>query len=142
MPKRYRSGGGFSRNVRRRYRNSGSSRKFKYVRARRGRVARVGAFVTEKSYTVPGTIILPAGSSAAYASKTFTLSDMPGYADYKNIFDSYRIVSATLYARLIQVPEATNEPNVTPAVASASNYYVDFYCTVDHNDATIPSSIS
>lgn len=72
-------------------------------------------------------------------SYQFTLSDLPGYTDFVNLFDSYMITKIKLELTLpyTQAPvwDATTGP-----VAGQNRGVAEMVLVEDHDDATVPTS--
>ena len=68
------------------------------------------------------------------------MSDLDDYTSYTSLFDQYKIKETTIQFQLLTNPDAPLIENTT--TANQNTVYPDFYCTVDHDDNNVPSSIS
>lgn len=89
------------------------------------------------SYTreIPlNNLTIGTGSNWMAFASAFTVSQLPNLTEFNSLFDCYRIRCIIAKWRLVQPPEAQNTP-------ATSQFYPDIYVTVDHDDATVPTSV-
>lgn len=78
--------------------------------------------------------LIPLGDNKVFFAQSYAISAIPNYAEFTALFDQYRIRRVIVKFRLIQPPEASNTP-------ATSQFYPDIGVTVDHDDATTPTSV-
>ena len=83
---------------------------------------------------------LTAGNAIGFYSTNFKLSDLDDYTSYTSLFDQYKIKNIVIQFRLLTNPDAPLIENTT--TANQNTVFPDFYCTVDHDNDNVPSSIS
>lgn len=80
-------------------------------------------------------LTIPIGANFNGYAYAFTLDGwLPNYTEFTNLFDQYRLRSVLFKMRLVSPPEANNTPITL-------QYYPDVIITVDHDDATAPSTV-
>lgn len=129
----YKKRGGFK--GKRRMSRRPAKRSFK--RKRMVRSAPISINRAPISYTreIPlNNLTITTGTNKVFFGYTFTADQLPNISDFQGLFDQYRIRSIVMKFRLVQPPEAQN-------TTAASQFYPDIYCTVDHDDATTPTTI-
>lgn len=103
------------------------------------RKATVPRSVRQKTYALKRSyklgVLASAGSTAQYqyGSMSFTLNSLPGYTEFTNLFDQYRIKKVLVQA----FPFMTQESDTT--TTPARNI---FHWCVDHTDVTSPAAES
>lgn len=120
--------------TRRRPRQVNTMRRYLKRRRRFGRIANLRRdpirVVKEQSL---GNLNIPVGVNGAYWAFAPTLGDITNSSEFTVLFDQYRLRSVIVKFRLISPPEANNTPSIL-------QYYPDIAVTVDHDDATAPTS--
>lgn len=89
------------------------------------------------SYTreIPlNNLIIASGGNKVFFAYNFAADQLPNISDFQGLFDQYRIRAVTMKFRMVQPPEAQNTP-------ATSQFYPDIYVTVDHDDATTPTTV-
>jgi hypothetical protein len=97
-------------------------------------------YVCIKRLSGPGTITSSASADVANGSK-MTLSDMPGYAEFTALFDSYRLRSWKVRFQLKMLPVTSSFWNGSAIVDSFPNIN-PIYMAYDPDDAATPTMTS
>jgi len=86
-------------------------------------------------------LTIGAGSSPfVFQAYSYNLNDLNStdLANYKSMWDQYRIDAICVRFRMISNPDAATALNTS--TSNASNWFPELTCCVDHNDATNPTS--
>lgn len=82
--------------------------------------------------TYQGTTFTGTPGASSFESFSFKLNDLPGYTDFTNLFDNYRIVKVVIR----MYPQANS-------LEFGSDHYMGaMYSAIDTTDDTVPSSLT
>lgn len=93
-----------------------------------------------KSYDEQVPVAISAGNLLFVAAKSFSLSDLPEYTYYTNIYDQYRLIGVKqkfIFGQTVALAPAEIEAS-QPNFANAGIFY---FC-VDYDDASSPTSVA
>lgn len=94
-------------------------------------------FLSTKRFLFPlilsGSDVVPSGTGAV----SFVFSDVPGYTDFTQTFDSYRLCGVRFRWVIIRDPVATGN-----SVAGTNSLYSRVMWVYDYNDITAPGSFA
>lgn len=135
-----------TRKTRRRPRKTAGRRMMKKRWQKRSSTSARSAMTTVYNYNrwqTPQYLTINAGSNEyVFGALTYQLSDLNGtdLANYKALFDFYRMNGVMVRFRLRANPDAYSRLNVTTGPA-AMNFYPEIHFCVDHNDANAAGSV-
>lgn len=115
------------RRVPRRNRRRGLRKNVKRVHTARNAVGHLFKRTAYQS----NQIQLNSGSGTVFGSNTFALANLPGYTDFTELYDQYKINKVKV--QFI--------PKITSAILNGSAQIPMIHSTIDSNDATPPASI-
>lgn len=87
-----------------------------------------------KRHVDRGTLTSDGTGTETFGTFTFTLQDVPGYTEFTNLYDSYKIVAV----KIMFLPIYDN----TNSGINYSIFYERMMSVIDFNDNTTPSSLS
>lgn len=123
------------------YRRRPITRRRRFIRRiRRPRIPRslnINKSVCRYAREIPisTNLTIPSGSTFATYGYYFDLTGwLPNSTEFTVLFDQYRLRSVIFKMRLVSPPEANNTPVTL-------QYYPDVVISVDHDDATAPTTV-
>jgi len=93
-----------------------------------------------KRFTTLGTIVVTTASSNAYGASVFSLDQLPGYTEFTNLFDFYKIKAIKL--SFIPTSNVTMQTGNSSTTVANTIYNNRIFTVIDYNDAGIPSSVN
>jgi len=93
-----------------------------------------------KRFTTLGTIVVTSASSNVYGASVFSLDQLPGYTEYTNLFDFYKIKAIKL--SFIPTSNVTMQTGNSSTTVANTIYNNRIFTVIDYNDAGIPTSVN
>lgn len=93
-----------------------------------------------KRFTTLGTIVVTSSSANAYGASVFSLDQLPGYTEFTNLFDFYKIKAIKL--SFIPTSNVTLQTGNSSTTVANSIYNNRIFTVIDYNDAGIPTSVN
>jgi len=131
MPRRY--------NRRPRTRRSFKKKRYSRATSKRITAPKFGGKIKQPVHYFKRNVDFGSISADGFGTETtgalnFSLIDVPGYTDFTNLYDAYKIVAV----KVIFIPTSDN----TTTTISSSNYNNRLFTCLDYNDSGVPATIN